>query len=426
MEVLTKFRHEVLAKEPYRMNLVELLHANENAHTRILVKLLRYNHNDGNLEFAKSFVRKFVPEVDVQAPEVWEQIDYEDALIGERGRYAVVIENKINWAVDQNRQLERYIEAARNRLNVSEEQIYVIYLTDNGIKSPSENSLTDKAKEVLGITAATDGRLGNETNGRLIKLNYRDDILPWLEQDVLPFCRHGDVQTIYAIEQYLDYLKNRLVEKPEFSVCEESFFALVLGATSSPNQSYGMLKALADALRKPPEKEDQERNCQGFVAERTSLLELVERKMDAVLRQDYSADRGRSIPLMVARIRDWGSTISYHGPKTWQGTTIIVSEVKLSDEARMKFQIGVGNEGKLRIGFFDNDSKRVLPRYYPRPVELFNALFGSDGQQDDAYGLWRTVDAPPCESALDDFLQEKAGCFMKCFVVEMECCRDRL
>ena len=33
-EVLTKFRHEVLAKEPYRMNLVELLHAKENAHTR--------------------------------------------------------------------------------------------------------------------------------------------------------------------------------------------------------------------------------------------------------------------------------------------------------------------------------------------------------------------------------------------------------
>ena len=74
-DVLTKFRHEVLSKEPYRMNLVELLHANENAHTRILVKLLRYNHHDGDLEFAKSFVRKFVP-ADCQSPEVWEQIDY--------------------------------------------------------------------------------------------------------------------------------------------------------------------------------------------------------------------------------------------------------------------------------------------------------------------------------------------------------------
>lgn len=209
-EKMTKFRYEVLAKEPYRMNLVELLHANENAHTRILVKLLRYNHNDGNLEFAKSFVRKFVPKIDVQATEVWEQIDYIDALIGERGRYAVVIENKIDWAVDQDRQLERYIEAARDRLNVCEEQIYVIYLTDNGVKSPSENSLTDRAKEVLGVDT--------ETDCRLLRLNYRDDILPWLEQDVLPFCRHGDVQTIHAIEQYLDYLKNRLTENRSLRV----------------------------------------------------------------------------------------------------------------------------------------------------------------------------------------------------------------
>lgn len=96
-EVLAKFRHEVLDKEPYQMNLVELLHANENAHTRILVKLLRYNHHDGNLEFAKSFVRKFVRiDCDCSDPEVWEQIDYIDALIGEHGRYAIVIENKIN------------------------------------------------------------------------------------------------------------------------------------------------------------------------------------------------------------------------------------------------------------------------------------------------------------------------------------------
>ena len=415
IEVVTKFRYEVLAKEPYRMNLVELLHANENAHTRILVKLLRYNHNDCNLEFAKSFIRKFVRE-DVRDPEVWEQIDFVDALIGEPNRYAVVIENKINWAVDQDRQLERYIEAARNRLNVSEEQIYVIYLTDNGIKSPSENSLTDKAKEVLGITAAT--------GGRLVKLNYRDDILPWIAQDVLPFCRHGDVQTIHAIEQYLDYLKNRLAGKPKFNAYEEDFFASVLGLSSTVKEKYEILRELAETLQKGSPFANEQEKANGnevpnFAVERASLQELVERKVNALIRQDYSVDWGRAIPLMVSRIRDWGAEINYHGPKTWQGTTIIVSEVKLGDEARMKFQIGVGNEGNLRIGFFDNDSKRVLSRYYPQLVELFNALFGTDGQLDDDFGLWRTVDAPPCESALDDFLHEKAGRFMKCFVVEM-------
>lgn len=413
-EVLTKFRHEVLEKEPYRMNLVELLHANENAHTRILVKLLRYNHHDGNLEFAKSFVRKFVRiDCDCSDPEVWEQIDYIDALIGEHGRYAIVIENKINWAADQDKQIERYIVAAQERLGVSSEQLYVIYLTDNGIKTPAENSLTDKAREVLGTTA--------ETDGRLIKLNYRDDVITWLADEVLPFCRHGDVQTIHALEQYLDYLRNRLVDKPEFNACEEGFFASVLGTTSSLKQSYGTLKALAEALKnvESAEEEDQKRSCQGFVAERTSLLELIERKMDALLRQDYSADLGRAIPLMVSRIRDWASTVKYYGPKTWQGTTIIVSEVKLSDGARMKFQIGVGDDGKLRIGFFDNASKRILTEHYPQLVGLFNELFGSDEQSDDDFGCWRTVEAPFSESALDDFLREKADRFMKHFVIDV-------
>lgn len=394
------------------MNLVELLHANENAHTRILVKLLRYNHHDGDLEFAKSFVRKFV-RVDCQTPEVWEQIDYIDALIGERGRYAIVIENKINWAADQDKQIERYIVAAQERLGVSSEQLYVIYLTDNGIRTPAENSLTDKAREVLGITA--------ETDGRLIKLNYRDDIIPWIAEDALPFCRHGDAQTIHAIEQYLDYLKNRLVDKPEFNACEEGFFASVLGMTSSLKQSYGTLKDLAEALKnaEPTEKDDQKRNCQGFVVERTSLLELVERKMDALLRQDYSADWGRAIPLMVSRIRDWGSTVKYHGPKTWQGTTIIVSEVELGDKARMKFQIGVGNDGKLRIGFFDNASKRILTEHYSQLVGLFNELFGMDEQSDGDFGCWCIVEAPYNEFALGAFLHEKADRFMNRFVVEV-------
>lgn len=412
-EVLTKFRHEVLAKEPYRMNLVELLHANENAHTRILVKLLRYNHNDGNLEFARSFVRKFVPKVDVQAPEVWEQIDYIDAQIGEHGRYAVVVENKINWAIDQDKQIERYIATAQERLGVSSNQLYVIYLTDSGIKTPSENSLTDKAKDVLGITA--------ETDGRLIKLNYRDDIIPWLAEDVLPFCRHGDVQTIHAIEQYLDYLRNRLVDKPEFNACEEGFFTSVLGTTSSLKQSYGTLKALAEGLKnaEPTAKEDKKRNCQSFVAERTSLLELVERKMDALLRQDYSADWGRSIPLIVSRIRDWGSTVKYYGPKTWQGTTIIVSEVELDDGARMKFEISVGDNGKLAIGFFDNAYKRVLAEHYPNLVDLFNELFGTGEQSNGNTGLWRTLDAPSNEFRMEDFLHEKADRFMRCFVADV-------
>ena len=141
--------------------------------------------------------------------------------------------------------------------------------------------------------------------------------------------------------------------------------------------------------------------------------------MDALLRQDYSADWGRAIPLMVSRIRDWGSTVECHGPKIWRGTTIIISEILLADGARMKFEIGVGDNGKLTIGFFDNAYKRVLTEHYPKLVDLFNELFGTGEQSNGNTGLWRTLDAPSNESRMEDFLHEKADRFMRRFVVDI-------
>ena len=37
---------EIKSKMPYSMNVIDLLHANENAHSRILLWLLKYKRND--------------------------------------------------------------------------------------------------------------------------------------------------------------------------------------------------------------------------------------------------------------------------------------------------------------------------------------------------------------------------------------------
>ena len=42
-EELSKIREKERQKLPYNFNLIDELHANENAHTRILLKLLNYN-----------------------------------------------------------------------------------------------------------------------------------------------------------------------------------------------------------------------------------------------------------------------------------------------------------------------------------------------------------------------------------------------
>jgi len=407
--LIKKYRAEVLAKATYRMNLVELLHANENAHTRILVKLLRYNHNDANFEFAQSFVRKHIPDLDgLGVPMVWEQIEYIDALIGVSGKYAIIIENKINWAIDQDKQIERYLEAAERLVNVGSDKLYVIYLTDNGAKKPTENSLTALAKEKLGID-------GGE-NGRLIPLNYRDDIIPWMVEDVLPFCRHGDVQTITALDQYIDYLKNRLEDKPEFDANEERFFDSIFQPSNAAQTEYQQLKALKLELQ----NDALQKYSADLAVDRTSLIELIERKQQSLLRTNYLFDGSPAISQMVSCVRGWANSIGYCGPRTYQATTIIVSEVKFDNGARMKFQLGVSSDRRINIGFFDNASIVVLKDGYPCLVELFKECFPEFYyREDDGHGLWSGTVPINNEDELNEFLHQKADPFMRQFMKDI-------
>jgi hypothetical protein len=123
-----------------------------------------------------------------------------DVLIEEPGSFAIIIENKINGAPDQDTQLERYIESVKGHHGISDDNIYAIYLTDNGEKTVGECSLTPNAKNYLGYNDECD-------MGRFIPLNYRYDILPWLEKDVLPNCAYKEELLISALKQYIDYLK---------------------------------------------------------------------------------------------------------------------------------------------------------------------------------------------------------------------------
>ena len=115
-EVVSKFREEVLDKIPYKINLVEILGANENSHTNILAEILRYCRN-GSYPFLRSFLNSIiVGEVrpQIENPKIVTQIKYIDALIYEVGKYAIIVENKINWATDQ----EKHIEAASRECHI--------------------------------------------------------------------------------------------------------------------------------------------------------------------------------------------------------------------------------------------------------------------------------------------------------------------
>ena len=208
-------------KLPYKLNIFDELHANENAHTRILVKLLEfeqrrkkpflegfiklindelYNGNHGSKKFHIKNKENF---------KIYEQFPYIDCYIDcyiLSDNYAIIIENKINGASDQWKQIQRYIEATKKR-QYSDDKIYVIYLTNNGSKKVSNNSFTAEAKKHLDYT--------DTNNGRFVPMNYRNHILPLLEDFLNDYSFNSENNLKAALVQYVDYLKGR------FCMCDE-------------------------------------------------------------------------------------------------------------------------------------------------------------------------------------------------------------
>lgn len=184
---------------PYNLNVIDELHANENAHSRILCKLLQYQDENGKYSILESFITqisKIVPS--------FSQIVIEDPLITqEKGRidlwirdkkYAIILENKVCGASDQNRQLERYIDKTKkyNRNAYRDDNIYIVYLpADN--HDPSNNSWG----KYYGSTIC---------NSNYANISYQYTILPWLQNDILPFCTLRENILSSAIYQYIDYL----------------------------------------------------------------------------------------------------------------------------------------------------------------------------------------------------------------------------
>ena len=188
---------ELKKQSPFHINVIDELHANENAHSRILVRLLQYSNGEA-YPILKSFV-SLIPAWDegiiVSCPKIEYDIEHIDALIEEKGKYAIIIENKIHGAQDQKQQIERYVDTAIKR-GIPSEKIWALYVTRDGSKVVTDFSLTLRTKRILG--------------NRFVPLNYRDDILPWLKNTVLPICPEKEEWLLSALKQYIDHLEGLL------------------------------------------------------------------------------------------------------------------------------------------------------------------------------------------------------------------------
>ena len=207
-------------KQPYSINLVSLIGADENAHSRVLCRLLQYPGEKATYPFAIDFISKFIsPDVAEQVSvhagryklEIYQEKQRMDLQLFMPGIVGIIIENKINGAEDQKDQLKRYIEEMQKRIG----HPYVIYLTWDGSKTVSDKSLPISLKKSMKDT------------GHLKELNYAYHILPWLKTEVLPLCLYREKQLVYALEQYVEYLEIRSARRKQDQALRQAVYRQV-------------------------------------------------------------------------------------------------------------------------------------------------------------------------------------------------------
>lgn len=228
-------------KLPYHLNVIDELHINENAHSRILMKLLCYQNDKGEYEILQSLLeymqkkKEAFSNIKVKKPKITQEEQRIDLWVRDEG-YAIIFENKIYNAIDQEEQICRYIEKTKAE-GYSVENIYVIYLSQDG-KEPEEQ---------------TWGNYKEEFKDRYLNLSFRYNILPWLREHVLPNISLKDVYLKCAIKQYIDYLEGlfnlRTIQKQMIMELNDFIKENLNLNDKSPQKCLEILKKKKDCLQ---------------------------------------------------------------------------------------------------------------------------------------------------------------------------------
>lgn len=193
-------------KQPYHINVIDELHANENANSRILAKLFQFQNEAGQYEILQSFVdylqnnsrSEEFSRINLSHPTITQEEERIDIWIRDT-EYAIIMENKIYDANDQDAQLARYITKTENK-GYPLENIFVIYLPSSTYE-PSEQTW------ILVDDKGNEHNYAPEFENRYLNLSFRDHIYPWLKHDIVPNVRQKDFYLLNALNQYVDYLE---------------------------------------------------------------------------------------------------------------------------------------------------------------------------------------------------------------------------
>ena len=212
----------------------------ETAHSRILYKFLLAHSRNERYSFLKAFFRHIGIENLFDYNNVIVRVEHEniDVLISEGKRY-VIIENKVNHACDQNRQLYRYINKFK------QQDVYVLYLVRMPIdKGPSDNSLADDERKEM------------EKEGKFFKISYQEHILPWLTE-----CKNQKVNNHSllgsALVQYCDYLDKILNNKSTMEKKDADLFEIKFLNVNRRNNDCANLLEIKEKVKELSDKVEE-------------------------------------------------------------------------------------------------------------------------------------------------------------------------
>jgi len=365
-------------KLPFHINIIDELRADENAHSRILAKLLKYKIN-GQYILLDSFLNRINSEGNAQITFQSDNLQIEcnkeciDILIEEKNNYGIIIENKIHYAADQLKQADRYIERVLSH-GIKCERIWFIYLTRDGSKKIDEKSLSPENKKQLG--------------NRFIELNYRYHILPWMKEEILPNCILKEEWLNSALKQYIDHLEGLFGLRSSEKEMQKSLEKYILDKIEvGDNNSIRSLNALKKQIEDIEILLNEVRNTytkteykimEPFIELTKEVYqELGVSPIQIILRDGY----------IQLRPLGWSQYIHYE----W----IPISPKKLFTECSYRFDFHIEGNNKELIKFLNQDAeiheiKNKIGDLNPKPMktqEIFFSREYSTSSQKPFYSL---------------------------------------
>lgn len=216
LQKLAKDLSKCVKSKPY--NPFAAWKMSENDHTKYLLSILRYHDAHGNYPVLADFLSRFTDgkgsmnnytnpknvriEFSHKIPlGEFNKQGFIDGLItfdDNNEKVGIIIENKIHGACDQTNQVRNYISHLRNQNDIKLENIWVLYITSDGIKVVSKESYKKENE-------AEKTNIGN----RFIEINYKEDITEWLQNDILNNGYYPESLTS-IVRTYFNYLRNDL------------------------------------------------------------------------------------------------------------------------------------------------------------------------------------------------------------------------